>query len=235
MENIDHSRHVFIFPFQWDYIDSSSSKKESIPYARRTDLDAFDRLFTKVSPLKRRYFEIGASAEHYSEYVYFHSFARKALYGTKENRSIYFYELDVEGGRYCIDINTGSLSKTYELKLESISLHAFNTGVGVISFSLYNDEYVDEEDILYINDFGRRLYPQFMTSDNRLGAKSRFLANCISGSIGDIHFHDDFNADTGPDALLREPYNGNRQHKNHTRVIATGGRFQDRERECTYP
>lgn len=192
MENIKYSRHIFIFPFQWDYIDSSSSEKESIPYARRTDLDAFDRLFTKVSPLKRRYFEIGASVEHYSEYVYFHSFARKALYGTKENRSIYFYELEVEGGRYCIDINTGSLSKTYDLKLESISLHAFNTGVGVISFSLYNDEYVDEEDILRINDFGRRLYPQFMTSDNRLEAKSRFLANCISGSIGDIHFHDDF-------------------------------------------
>jgi len=36
-----------------------------------------------------------------------------------------------------------------------------------------------------------------------------------------LRFHDDFNADTGPDALLREPYNGNRQHKNHTRVIAT--------------
>ena len=89
MGNIKYSRHIFIFPFQWDYIDSSSSEKESIPYARRTDLDAFDRLFTKVSPLKRRYFEIGASVGHYSEYVYFHSFARKALYGTKENRSIY--------------------------------------------------------------------------------------------------------------------------------------------------
>ncbi|KGN96601.1 hypothetical protein HQ39_00645 [Porphyromonas sp. COT-108 OH2963] len=192
METPKHSRHIFIFPFQWDYIDHPSGKKKNTSYGKRTDLDAFDRLFTKVSPLKRRYFEIGLSAEHYSEYVYFHPFARKALYGTKENRSIYFYELEVDGGRYCIDINTGSLSVTYELRLESVSLHAFNTGVGVISFSLYNDKYVEEEDILRINDFGRRLYPQFMASDDRLKAKTTFLANSISGSIGDMSFYDDF-------------------------------------------
>ncbi|KGN94593.1 hypothetical protein [Porphyromonas gulae] len=192
MSSTTHSRHIFIFPFQWDCIESSSGRKEDSSYGRRTDLDTFDRLFSQVSPLRRRYFEIGECTEHYNEYVYFHPFARKALYGTRENKSIYFYELEVEGGSYHIEINTGSISVTYELKLESISLHAYETGVGIVSFSLYNDKYIEEEDILRINDFGRRLYPQYMDSENRLTAKSTFLANSISGNLGDMNFYDDF-------------------------------------------
>ncbi len=192
MDKRIYSRHIFIFPFQWDCIESSSGRKEDSSYGRRTDLDTFDRFFLQVSPLRRRYFEIGEYTEHYNEYVYFHPFARKALYGTRENKSVYFYKLEVEGGSYHIEINTGSISVTYELKLESISLHAYETGVGIVSFSLYNDKYIEEEDILRINDFGRRLYPQYMDSENRLAAKSTFLANSISGNLGDMNFYDDY-------------------------------------------
>lgn len=63
-----YSHHIFIFPFQWDYIAHSSGKGDS-PYRERTSLEAFDRVFSEVSPLKRTYFEIDTCAEHYSEYL----------------------------------------------------------------------------------------------------------------------------------------------------------------------
>ncbi|WP_373804437.1 hypothetical protein [Bacteroides heparinolyticus] len=186
------SCHIFIFPFQWDYIGRKVSPKEHIPYNDRADIRAFDRLYSEVSPLKRSYFKIGQSAKYYNEYVYFHPFARKALYGTEENESVYYYELDAADGVYSINIRTAKFSKTYDLTLDRVSVHVFDTGVGIVSFSLKNTKYTDEEDILRINDFGRRLYPQFLKEDNRLGAKNRFLADSISGHIGSLNFYEDF-------------------------------------------
>lgn len=195
MQLAGHSRHIFIFPFQWDYIAHSSGKGDS-PYRERTSLEAFNRVFSEVSPLKRTYFEIGTSAEHYSEYVYFHPFVRPALFATKENESVYCYELAEAGGSYNIKIR--ECAEEYKLVLEKISLQVFDTGVGVVSFFLRNDKYPNQEDILRINDFGRRIYPQFMTSDDPLAAKGVFLADAISGQLGELNFRDDFGQYTEP-------------------------------------
>lgn len=190
-----HSRHIFIFPFQWDYLASSAHKGDT-PYRDRTSLKAFDRVFSKVSPLRRTYFEIGTSAEHYSEYVYFHPFVRPALFATKENESVYSYGLAKAGGSYTIKIR--GCAQEYKLVLEKISLQVFDTGVGVVSFFLRNDKYPNQEDILRINDFGRRIYPQFMTSDDPLAAKGAFLPDMISGQLGELNFRDDFGQYTEP-------------------------------------
>lgn len=195
MQLAGHSRHIFIFPFQWDYIAHSSGKGDS-PYRKRTRLEDFDDVFSKVSPLKRTYFEIGTSAEHYSEYVYFHPFVRPALFATKENESVYCYELAEAGGSYNIKIR--ECAEEYKLVLEKISLQVFDTGVGVVSFFLRNDKYPNQEDILRINDFGRRIYPQFMASDDHLAAKGVFLADAISGQLGELNFRDDFEQYTEP-------------------------------------
>ncbi|KGN71407.1 hypothetical protein [Porphyromonas sp. COT-239 OH1446] len=190
-----YSRHIFIFPFQWDYIAHSSGKGDS-PYRERTSLEAFDRVFSEVSPLRRTYFEIGTSAEHYSEYVYFHPFVRPALFATKENESVYCYELAEPGGSYNIKVRGDA--EPYQLVLEKVSVQVFDTGVGVMSFFLRNEKHPNQEDILRINDFGRRIYPQFMAQDDPLAAKNVFLADSISGQLGELNFHDDFKQYTEP-------------------------------------
>lgn len=186
-----YSRHIFIFPFQWDYIGHKVSKKEDLSYNQRTDIEAFDRIFTQETKLKRTFFEINDSAIHYNEYTYYYPFVRNSIYGTKENKAVYFYELHDENGKYSIDIKAG-INRTYDLRLTKISVHIFDTGVGLVSFTLHNDSYKDESDILRINDFGRRLYPQFLDKSERLKAKEVFLADSISGHIGVLDFYEDF-------------------------------------------
>lgn len=189
--NKPYSRHIFIFPFQWDYIGRQVSQKGDLSYNERTDIDAFDRIFRQETKLKRSFFEIRDSHTRYNEFTYFYPFVRNTLYGTRENKSVYFYELEDEGGTYSIDIKA-DINRTYHLKLTKVSVHIFDTGVGLVAFSLLNDLYTQEHDILRINDFGRRLYPQFLDSEKRLKAKDVFLANSISGHIASLDFYEDF-------------------------------------------
>lgn len=188
MEAETYSRHIFIFPFQWDYIE----KRGYASYNERTDIKKFDKLFSAVSPLKRQYFEIGASEERYNEYTYFHPFARRALFGTKENPSVYHYELSDTQGTYNISVKIDGVSTTYSLQLEKIAVSVFDTGVGTVAYFLRNDRYTSSEDILRINDSGRRIYPQYMAKGNRLKAKDSFLADRIYGCLGVLDFDDDF-------------------------------------------
>ncbi|WP_025843345.1 hypothetical protein [Porphyromonas gingivicanis] len=188
MENNAYSRHIFIFPFQWDYI----AKKKYPSYNDRTDIKKFDELFSEVSPLKRHYFEIGASEERYNEYTYFHPFARRALFGTEKHTSVYHYELSDTQGTYNISVKADGGSTTYSLQLEKIVVSVFDTGVGTVAYFLRNDKHTAFEDILRINDSGRRIYPQYMVKGNRLKAKDSFLADRIYGSLGVLNFDDDF-------------------------------------------
>lgn len=105
-----------------------------------------------------------------------------------------YYELEEEGGVYNIDYKSGGGVRTFSLKLDNICLHVFDTGVGVLSFNLSNYSYPDKEDILIINDYGRRIYPQFLIDggNKTQGAKRNFLADKIYGRLGSFTFEDNF-------------------------------------------
>lgn len=192
METKRHSIHTFMFPFQWDYLPKNP--KYNIAYNPRTRLSDFDKLFSTNSCLKRKKFQIDDSATKYSEYTYFHPFVRKALYHTKDEDFMLYYELEDEGGVYKIDYKSEGVIRTFKLTLDSICLHVFDTGVGVLSFNLSNYNYPDKKDILIINDYGRRIYPQFLIDgvNKTQGAKGVFLADKIYGHLGDLSFEDNF-------------------------------------------
>lgn len=187
------SKHTFMFPFQWDYLDGS---KKSDLYNRRTNLVQFDRLFSSIGLLQKKSFFIGGNARKYNEYTYFHPFVRSALYYKSDDDLVRYYELDQKDGKYIINIlkNGEPEGETFELALDSICMHVFDTGVGVLSFNLTNHKYSAPEAILKINDFGRRIYPQYLDEDNRLKAKENFLANKITGRLGRLDFEEDFSA-----------------------------------------
>lgn len=196
-----HSKHTFMFPFQWDYIKDS---KKMLSYNERTKLKDFERLFESLdNGLKKVKYEIGNDTEKYNEYTYFHSFVRKAMFYTEDKDFLRYYEIDVPNGEYNIEYygNSKSDLKTLKLSLDSICLHIYDIGVGIISFNLTNHKYQDQESILAINEFGRRLYPQFMTENDRLSAKTAFLPNRIYGSIGNITFNEDYTAYQNPIAI----------------------------------
>jgi len=192
MEKERYSIHTFMFPFQWDYLPNNP--KHNITYNRRTRLSDFDRLFSANSPLKKTLFQISDSVSKYSEYTYFHPFVRKALYYTKENDFLRYYELDAKGGVYNIDYQLNEETKrTLSLTLDSVCLHVFDTGVGVLSFNLSNYDFPNKEDILIINEYGRRIYPQFLIEGIKTkGAKGTFLADKIYGHLGEFSFKDNF-------------------------------------------
>jgi hypothetical protein len=56
-------------------------------------------------------------------------------------------------------ISKGDL--TYSLDVNAIRMKLYNTGVGILIFELENTEYEAEEDVIKINDFGRRIYAPY--------------------------------------------------------------------------
>lgn len=86
-------------------------------------------------------------------------------------------------------------AEPYELPIGKILLTAYFTGVGILSFYVINDKYPEFEDILRINEFGRRIYPQFLVKDGCLthGNKYCFLADSLEVYIDDTTtFKEDF-------------------------------------------
>ena len=119
----------------------------------------------------------------YNEYIYFYKHVQDAIYN-KENKNkedaqqwiSKYYEYKEQKGTYTINCKKG----IFELELDGISLRIFNTNVAILSFNLKNTNYSELDDILAINDFGRRIYPQFLGKNFTCDTKNAILANCIS-------------------------------------------------------
>lgn len=131
-------------------------------------------------------FEI-KDARHYNEYTYFYPHARNALFNShrafkKGAVSYHFTYDDPEAQFYHIFLAARTINgsgppahdspqdlrclcdrfQVYSLAIETISLEIYDTGIGILQFDLENTRYQHPEDILKINDFGRRIYPPFL-------------------------------------------------------------------------
>ncbi len=56
-------------------------------------------------------------------------------------------------------------TKEYSLELRKIGLRIYSFGVGILSFEVDNYKYSDLRDINKINNFGRAVYPQFISAN----------------------------------------------------------------------
>jgi hypothetical protein len=119
------------------------------------------------------------TGSNYNEYNYFYDFVREILYdldtGLQTSTNISNTELIQHYSYQPANINRNDTpmqynirvnNKTYRLEADSILLNMYATGVGVLSFHLRNREHCDENDILTINKFGRRLFPPFFGLEN---------------------------------------------------------------------
>lgn len=122
----------------------------------------------------------------YNEYVYFYKHIQDALFNkndeSKNDIISKYYELELgEKGTYTINCKKGD----FTLELDGISLRIFNTDVAILSFNLKNTRYEDLDSVLAINDFGRRIYPQFLGEKYTQDTKEVCLANCITLQFND--------------------------------------------------
>lgn len=185
-----------MFPFRWDILPKGflpEDIKENIAFDERTDLlngipDAFGNWKRWKYTLDSGNGTIDPT--QYNEFIYFHEFVSKAIFDYdfpfKNNQAITkYYEYDLDKNlqnKYIIEYLDKNQAYELELDLEGITMHFFNTGVGVLTFNLINnkDSQKEKEHILKINEFGRRIYPQFMGEKGIADTKNTFLANKIT-------------------------------------------------------
>lgn len=213
-EKTIYSVHHFMFPFRWDYIDEKNKNKKisDIPFEERTSLKNVTALIENDSKWKRK--EV-LTNEDYNHYTYFHSFVRNTLYDYKNNENndiVRYFEYDyVKNAQYTITYDEGE-SNVYKLDVAGITLHIFQTGVSILSFDLKNTLSTQStpEDILKINELGRRIYPQFLNFDEKNcidNVQRAFLAKSIGiTGVGEDKEEFKYYSDLQKDKELERPF-----------------------------
>lgn len=208
------SSHIFIFPFRWDYIYDSCCLDSSID--KRLNVERV------LESLKYNKWKDDTSIinndSDYNKYIYFYDNVRNSIYGKnntecgkKENKFSLFksscwknksdkkeakcrivqcLKYDDLGKNPKYDILIGK--ETYSLKVKHIKLKVYDTGVANLIFFLDNYEYETEEEILNINDYGRRIYPQYLPLEK---VKNSFLATELSLKISGKPIQEKFEYD----------------------------------------
>lgn len=156
--------------------------------------------------LNNKYYKKGGdnvTYKKYSEYNYFYDFVRPSIYdlnknlfsiteklsGNNQYEILQHYELHIPNeikAKYKIrkEKNKWENENTpkdkffeYILSVDDIILNVYKTGVAIITFHLENWETNDENDILKINQFGRRITPPFISSKGLKSVKGSELAD----------------------------------------------------------
>ena len=199
-----YSYHNFMFPFRFDKIiakieDRHSYYKYEI-FDNRVKIDEDFKAQLESDGWSYQKHIIGTNLD-YNEFVYFHDFTRDTLFNTQEfgdGATSYYFDKSVDcSSSFTIKIKD---NRSYYLSLVGVSLRVFDTGVAILSFELENRDQQQShiDDILRINDFGRRIYPQFLgrysdKSEWTEATKGAFLADEISLCINGDRIIEKFN------------------------------------------
>lgn len=170
------STHTFMCPLRWDYLPDgylSVKGKQSIHFDTRTDLCKIVPLL-KGTPWQRSFYRINKDPLQYNEFTYFHAYATRTLFDLQRpdekdewmvnpNKTMVYLEIECGQDDYFL-IETTS-NNTYHLRLAGLGLHVYNTGIAILSIGVDNFRYEKPDAVLCINEFGRRIYPQFLGSE----------------------------------------------------------------------
>ena len=186
-----YSYHIFLFPFKWQIIE------KEISFPKR---------------LKDGWFknDVQDSISDYNEYKYFHPYVHSCLFENKENPLIkQYYHKESHDKNWQFEIvlkrripindiepifkdqiikppanyKFEDKNKTFTLIIDKVTLDVYEKqGIGIFAFHLKNTEYENPEDILLINQFGRRIFPPFLDK-HYLDFKINKISAPIDGTI----------------------------------------------------
>lgn len=155
-----HSYHIFTFPFQWTIRDL---KEKTFSEQIRLDHIRFGESLHWKRVSQKDTFDARRSENLYNEQNYFYRFVQDALYDNgkpgRENLLRHYERVEPNAGD--VDYHILAANKEYVLKVENIFLNIYSTGVGTLTFYLSNSRYDEFNDVLAINQYGRRVYPPF--------------------------------------------------------------------------
>jgi hypothetical protein len=161
MENL-FSHHFFLFPFSWEHNTLKKDSKHSL----------FDK--TNINKIKEKInefyweafnfsFKIDEKYNTYNDFIYFYDQVRDVLNLSREKTNVnglqYQYKNLTEESQYIISING---EKELVLRLKDVYVNFYESGVGIFVFYLENHSESDFNRILKINEYGRRIFPQFL-------------------------------------------------------------------------
>lgn len=207
-----YSQHIFLFPFtielgEFDSKDSPGERLKKIH--KRLDKSDWEYKPFQITLETDRPENFPYSDDEiwaYNEYTYFYDYIRDTLYtkekleelfaNDKSHVSIYYERKTFPDDEITYYIK-GEIPIQYTLKVDNVSLRIFETGVGILSLTLYNTCYKSFEDVLKINDFGRRIYPQFLGAGGLKSpvdaTKGAFLCDKIVFNACGINITEEFN------------------------------------------
>lgn len=146
------SYHTFIFPFTWGVGDIK----------RREFIDIVNKTENFVTDNKSESMLLGN---------YFTKSARRAIYNEHESDTdepVWNYILKPEklnGAKFIVSGTEKDITRNYELELNAIRFKIFNTGAAALVYEVKNTRYNEYNDILKINNWGSRLFTQFVGVD----------------------------------------------------------------------
>jgi Mg2+ and Co2+ transporter CorA len=199
------SQHIFMFPFRIAL--NEEEKKNGNPEINIRDVF---KLF-KDSGWEYKPYKVDTPA-HYSECYYFHEYVRKAIFESRdlnkieelftENRNpdviSYYFERPVDDDammtiRIRKEVNGKQECREFELKIHHLSLRLFSIDIGILTIELLNYGYPSLQDVMHINEYGRRIYPQFLPDNCDISVvKNNFLADRIEFKCGNIDSTENF-------------------------------------------
>lgn len=167
-----YSSHTFMFPFRWKIKDLDDK-----PFSEQIDLNNicyaqsqnWERL--TVPTVEKE------SDDLYNERNYFYEFVHSALYDDNTEHTIirHFERREPKHGNVAYHIVCGAAKKVYNLIVQAINLNLYSTGVGVLTIYLCNNNYPDAEDVIAINQYGRRVFPAFIADVHNRGELAHSL------------------------------------------------------------
>lgn len=177
-----YSYHAFMFPFRWE---KKGTDKNTL-----TEQIALESITLDSDAQWERGTLDGIT---YDERNYFYDFVHKAIYDKEGDASHVRHYERKEPKTSSVTFEIATKEKVYKLQVKGIHLNMYSTGVGILSFHLYNHEYPSPDDVLRINQMGRRIFPPFIASkDGDRGMIADSLE--IKGLKGQSEYKEDFNS-----------------------------------------
>lgn len=192
-----YSYHIFYFPFKWEV-----PEKRQATLSEQVDLQSIR--FNQVSPWERIWIDNDEEQnDMYNEKNYYYPFVHPVLYDDNTPGSLiyHFERKEPKTGPvfYNIGLKGGT---TYQLRIDAMNVNLYSTGVGTLSFYCRNERESQSspEDILRINQYGRRIMPPF------IGDVELRIETAASLEIEGLHapypdaYREDFNRYTNLDS-----------------------------------
>ena len=212
MEAMNFSYHIFLLPFNWGKKEADNKRYH---FSQLVNLDEAHQFVLKDERWKSNLYLKFSEPEDYNEYVYFYPTVRDVLYDndasdnqSKVIRHYQFKPAEEHSLKYIINIQSNGSIKSYELEIDYILMNLYKTGIGLLSYHLKNihSDQQDWNDILSINEYGRRIYPPYFNYKSKndfstQSAKQTSLAHSIEikgpHNKGSIDILEDFESQTG--------------------------------------